>query len=155
MAHQFHLYNSLSRETETVEPLHDSHLQFYSCGPTVYSYAHIGNFRSFLTADLIFRTAKSIGWEVTYATNITDVGHLTDDDIAGTTGEDRMVQALQSKEGERFANIWDLARYYTLVLQEDWRSLNLLEPTVRPRASEHMRSARMGLRFQGMAEEPT
>ena len=139
MARQFHLYNSLSRETETVEPLHDGHLQFYSCGPTVYSYAHIGNFRSFLTADLIFRTAKSIGWEVTYATNITDVGHLTDDDLTGTTGEDRMVQALQSKEGERFANIWDLARYYTLVLQEDWRSLNLLEPTVRPRASEHMR----------------
>ncbi len=139
MAHQFHLYNSLTRKKEPVEPLEEGHLRFYSCGPTVYSYAHIGNFRSFITADLIFRTAKKMRWNVTYATNITDVGHLTDDDLADTSGEDRMVQALQSKEGERFANIWDLARYYTVILQEDWMSLNLLEPTVRPRASEHMR----------------
>ncbi len=92
-----------------------------------------------MTADLIFRTARAIGWKVTYATNITDVGHLTKDDLADTSGEDRMVKALQSKEGERFINIWDLARYYTQVLLEDWRRLNLLEPTVRPRATEHMR----------------
>lgn len=81
----------------------------------------------------------ALGLDVTYATNITDVGHLTDDDLVDSSGEDKMVKALQSKEGERFANIWDLARYYTDVLHEDWRQLNLLEPTVRPRATEHMR----------------
>jgi len=135
----FSLYNTLTRAVEPVTTRDPEHLRFYSCGPTVYSYAHIGNFRSFMTADLISRTAKSIGWEVTYATNITDVGHLTDDDLTDPTGEDRMVRALKSREGEAFANIWDLARFYTGVLLEDWHKLNLLEPTVRPRATDHMR----------------
>jgi cysteinyl-tRNA synthetase len=67
------------------------------------------------------------------------VGHLTEDDLMDPAGEDRMVKALNSKEGEQFANVWDLARYYTRVLIEDWQHLNLLEPTVRPRATEHMR----------------
>jgi len=67
------------------------------------------------------------------------VGHLTVDDLSDPAGEDRMGKALNSKEGEQFANIWDLARYYTKVLIEDWKNLNLLEPTVRPRATEHMR----------------
>ena len=105
----------------------------------MYSYAHIGNFRSFVTADLIFRTARALGWDVTYATNITDVGHLTEDDFTDPEGEDRMVKALKSKEGEQFANVWDLARYYSDTLIEDWHRLNLLEPTIRPRATEHMR----------------
>ena len=105
----------------------------------MYSYAHIGNFRSFVTADLILRTARSIGWEVNYATNITDVGHLTEDDFTDPSGEDRMARALRSKEGEHFANVWDLARYYSSKLIEDWQLLNLVEPTVRPRATEHMR----------------
>jgi cysteinyl-tRNA synthetase len=139
MDKQFQIYNTLRRAVEPLIPSEPGHLRFYSCGPTVYSYAHIGNFRSFLTADLIFRTASALGWDVSYATNVTDVGHLTNDDLADTTGEDRMIRALRSKEGERFANIWDLARYYTQVLLEDWESLNLLEPTVRPRATEHMR----------------
>lgn len=105
----------------------------------MYSYAHIGNFRSFVTADLIFRTARALDWDVTYATNITDVGHLTEDDFTDPEGEDRMVKALKSKEGEQFANVWDLARYYSDTLIEDWHRLNLLEPTIRPRATEHMR----------------
>ena len=138
MNKEFKLFNTLTRSVEPLQLLEPGHLRFYSCGPTVYSYAHIGNFRSFLTADLIYRTALSIGWKVTYATNITDVGHLTDDDLMDPSGKDRMVHALQSKEGERFANIWDLARYYSDVLLEDWRHLNLLEPTVQPRATEHM-----------------
>jgi cysteinyl-tRNA synthetase len=105
----------------------------------VYSYAHIGNFRSFITADLIYRTARALGFNVTYATNITDVGHLTEDDISDASGEDRMAKALRSKEGEAFANVWDLARHYADELESDWQRLNLLEPTVRPRATEHMR----------------
>ncbi|MBT8401038.1 MAG: cysteine--tRNA ligase [Rhodothermia bacterium] len=133
------LFNTLTGSVEPVRTIEDGKLRFYSCGPTVYSYAHIGNFRSFLTADLIVRTARALGWEVDYVTNVTDVGHLTDDDLADASGEDRMAKALKSDEGRRFANVYDLARYYTEVLLDDWHSLNLIEPTVRPRATEHIR----------------
>ncbi len=122
-----------------MQPLTEGQLTFYSCGPTVYSFAHIGNFRSFLTADLLVRTATALGFDVRYATNITDVGHLTEDDMTDATGEDRMASALRSKEGQQFANVWDLARYYAEELESDWKHLNLCEPTVRPRATEHMR----------------
>ena len=131
------LYNSLTREVEPIEPIEPGHLRFYACGPTVYTYAHIGNFRSFLTADLIHRTAEAIGWDTTFVSNITDVGHLTEDDLTDPGGEDKMAAALE-REGERFANIYDLARYYTEALLEDWRALNLRAPDVRPRATEHV-----------------
>lgn len=134
----FRIYNSMTRSTEVVEPAQPGRLRFYACGPTVYSYAHIGNFRSFLTPDLVLRTAQAIGWETAYVTNITDVGHLTEDDAADAEGEDRMAKALRSKEGERFTNIWDLARYYTDILLSDWQALNLREPDARPRATEHV-----------------
>lgn len=134
----FQLYNTLTRSVDAVEPSEPGHLRFYSCGPTVYSYAHIGNFRSFLTADLIARTAKALGWRVTYVSNVTDVGHLTQDDVADASGEDKMSKALHSKEGEQFASVWDLARHYTDALVADWKRLNMLEPTVRPRATEHV-----------------
>ena len=132
------IYNTLTRQVDVIEPVEAGHLRFYTCGPTVYSYAHIGNFRSFLTADLILRTARAIGWRTTYVTNITDVGHLTEDDVADASGEDRMEKALKSEEGRGFANIWDLARYYTDVMLEDWQALNLRTPDVRPRATEHV-----------------
>ncbi|MEM8600250.1 MAG: cysteine--tRNA ligase [Bacteroidota bacterium] len=140
----FVLHDSLSREAKPLVPAETTEdgtprLTFYGCGPTVYSYAHIGNFRSFLTADLIVRTAEALGWHVDYVSNVTDVGHLTEDDAADAAGEDRMAKALKSKEGERFANVWDLARHYTEALVEDWHTLGLREPTVRPRAAEHVR----------------
>ena len=133
------LYDTLSRATKPLETREPGHLRFYSCGPTVYSYAHIGNFRTFLTADLVVRTAEALGWKVSYVSNITDVGHLTQDDMADAGGEDKLVKALKSKEGEAFANIWDLARYYGDAFVADWHKLNLREPMVRPRATEHMR----------------
>ncbi|MBI1332092.1 MAG: cysteine--tRNA ligase [Armatimonadetes bacterium] len=136
---QFRLYDSLSRKVMPLETIEPGHLRFYTCGPTVYSYAHIGNFRSFLTADLIVRTARAIGWKVTWVSNITDVGHLTDDDIADATGEDKMEKALRSKEGEQFHNIWELAEYYENAYRADWKLLNLVEPEVRPRATQHVR----------------
>lgn len=138
------LLNTLSRQVEPVEPAVRAPdgrplLRFYSCGPTVYSYAHIGNFRTFLTADLVVRTAEALGWAVRYVSNVTDVGHLTEDDVADSTGEDKMAKALASKEGEPFENVWDLARHYTAALQADWHALGLREPDVRPRATEHVR----------------
>lgn len=136
------LYNTLSRQEEELTPaLNDADgtplLRIYACGPTVYSFAHIGNFRTFLTTDLLLRTARAIGWKTRYVSNITDVGHLTDDDLADAGGEDKMARALE-REGNRFANIWDLARFYSDALLIDWQALNLLEPDVRPRATEHV-----------------
>ena len=139
MNHEFRLYNTLTGKVEPLSLIESDHLRFYSCGPTVYSYAHIGNFRSFLTADLILRTAQALGWKTTYVTNITDVGHLTNDDTMDASGEDRMARALRSSEGSRFANVWDLSRHYSSALQSDWQILNLLKPDVRPRATEHIR----------------
>ena len=145
-ASDFRLYNTRTRQVEPLEPAEQTaagegkpvpHLRFYACGPTVYTFAHIGNFRSFLTADLIQRTARALGWQVTYVSNVTDVGHLSEDDLTDPAGEDKMAQALE-EEGRRFANVYDLARFYTEALVEDWRRLNLREPTVRPRATEHM-----------------
>jgi len=140
----FRLTNTMTRRLEPLEPTERTAdgrplLRFYSCGPTVYSYAHIGNFRTFLTADLVVRTARALGWDVRYVSNVTDVGHLTEDDLADGGGEDKMAKALASKEGERFANIWDLARHYTDALVADWEALGLVEPDVRPRATEHVR----------------
>ncbi len=136
--HTFRLYNTLTRQVEPLAPAVPGLLAMYACGPTVYSFAHIGNFRTFLTSDLIIRTARAIGWNTRYVTNVTDVGHLTEDDFADASGEDKMARALRSKEGQHFANVWDLARYYTNVLLDEWNALNLLEPDVRPRATEHI-----------------
>jgi cysteinyl-tRNA synthetase len=135
----FRLYDTLTRRVKPLEPTEPGHLRFYSCGPTVYSYAHIGNFRSFLTADLVVRAAKAIGWTVTWVSNITDVGHLTQDDVADASGEDKMERALKSKEGEQFHNVWELAEYYTDAFKEDWVQLNLTEPDIRPKATQHVR----------------
>jgi cysteinyl-tRNA synthetase len=132
------LFNTLTLSVEPLELQEPGHLRMYSCGPTVYDYAHIGNFRTFLTADLIVRTARAIGLKTTYVSNITDVGHLTEDDMADTSGEDRMSRALQTEEG-RFPNVWALADHFTEVLCDNWGQLNLIEPDVRPRASQHMR----------------
>ncbi len=133
----FKLFNTLSGEVQPVELIEPGVLKFYSCGPKVYSTAHIGNFRSFLTADLIVRASQALGWKVRYVTNVTDVGHLTEDDVADSSGQDRMAKALES-EGKRFPNVFDLARHYTQTLLTDWHRLNLREPAVRPRATEHI-----------------
>ncbi len=139
----FRLTNTLSRQVEEVTPVafdgDQPLLRFYSCGPTVYSYAHIGNFRTFLTADLAVRTAQALGWSVRYVSNVTDVGHLTEDDVADGGGQDKMARALESKEGEAFETVWDLARHYTAALKRDWDALGLVEPDIRPRATEHVR----------------
>ena len=135
----FRLSDTLTKTTKPLLTQESGHLRFYSCGPTVYSYAHIGNFRSFLTADLIVRTARALGWRVTWVSNITDVGHMTQDDVADAEGEDKMERALRSKEGEAFNNVWELAEYYGEAYREDWRRLNLTEPEVRPKATQHVR----------------
>ena len=144
----FLLYDTARRAAHPLEPSAGPDgkplLRFYSCGPTVYSYAHIGNFRTFLVADLVVRTAEALGWSVRYVSNITDVGHLTGDDLADGQGDDKMARALE-KEGTRFANIYDLARTYTDAFLDDWQRLNLREPAVRPRATEHLREQQVDI----------
>lgn len=136
-ARKFRLYDTMSREVKEVATLEPNHLRFYLCGPTVYSFAHIGNFRTFITGDLIIRTAEAIGWKTTWVTNITDVGHLTED--AFDSGEDKMARALKSKDGANFNNVYELAEFYEAAFKEDWATLNLKEPKVRPKATQHMR----------------
>lgn len=136
---EFRLYDTMTRQTKALAPIEPGRLRFYSCGPTVYSFAHIGNFRTFLTADLVVRTAEALGWIVDYVSNITDVGHLTQDDVADAGGEDKMARALSSKDGAHFANVWDLAEHYAAAFKEDWARLALREPMVRPKATTHMR----------------
>ena len=133
------LSDTMTNRLRPVAPMQSGHFRFYSCGPTVYSYAHIGNFRTFLTADLLYRTCERLGWKVSYVSNITDVGHLTQDDMADAAGEDKMAKALRSKEGERFANIWDLAEHYADAFKADWMRMNLRKPLVWPKATQHMR----------------
>ncbi len=135
----FRLHDTLTRSVKELALAEPGHLRFYSCGPTVYSYAHIGNFRTFLTADLVVRTAEALGLRVSYVTNITDVGHLTDDDVADASGEDKMAKGLRSKEGEGFANVWDLAEHYANAFKADWSRLNLRRPKLWPKATQHMR----------------
>ena len=86
------LYNTLSKKEEDFIPLdpEGKRVTFYSCGPTVYDYAHIGNFRSFLVADVLRRTLELLDYDVTHVMNITDVGHMTDDEVADGAGEDKM-----------------------------------------------------------------
>lgn len=131
------MYDTLTKQVKALEPREPGHLRFYSCGPTVYNYAHIGNFRTFLTGDLVVRTAEALGWRVSYVSNITDVGHLTSDDAE--SGEDKMERGLKSPEGQQFLNVWDLADFYADAFKEDWARLNLRKPLVWPKATQHMR----------------
>jgi cysteinyl-tRNA synthetase len=98
------LYNTLSKKEEDFIPLdpEGKRVTFYSCGPTVYDYAHIGNFRSFLVADVLRRTLELLGYDVTHVMNITDVGHMTEDEVADGAGEDKMqVAARRIQEAKK------------------------------------------------------
>ncbi len=125
------LYNSLTKRKERFEPQKRGHVRIYVCGPTVYEYAHIGNFRAFLAADTLVRTLRYRGYKTTYIRNITDVGHLTDD---ADQGEDKVEKSAVSK-GISALEVGDM---FTKVFQGDALALNLLTPDKEPRASEHI-----------------
>ena len=128
-------YNTLTKKKEVFEPLDASgRVRMYNCGPTVYSYTHIGNFASFLLADLIRRYLEYAGHEVVQIMNITDVGHLTDDDQADAQGEDK----LEKKAREENRTAWDIAKEYEEAFHEDAEKLNLLKAHEYPRATDHV-----------------
>ncbi len=99
------LYDTLSGEVREFTA-QDNKVRMYNCGPTVYRRQHIGNFRAFATADLVRRTLEYLGYEVHQIMNITDVGHLTEDDVADAQGEDK----LQKEAALRKVDPWEIAR---------------------------------------------
>ncbi len=125
------LYNTLTRQKEELAPIEPGKVGIYTCGPTVYMFAHIGNFRSFIFADLLRRALEYLGYEVKHVMNITDVGHLTDDE---DEGEDKLEKGAR-REGKTPEEI---ARFYEAVFWDDAGKLNLLKPTIACRATEHI-----------------
>lgn len=130
------LYNSLSRKVEEFKPINPKQVGMYTCGPTVYSFAHIGNFRTYTTADLLLRTLKFNGYDVKYIMNLTDVGHLTGDNLGDAdTGDDRMEKAAK-KEGK---TAWEVAQFYTDAFLKDYDLLNLEKPEKFVKATDHIK----------------
>lgn len=115
------LFNSLTRQIETFQPVHQGEARVYSCGPTVYNYPHIGNMRAYVFADVLGRTLSWKGHALKHIINITDVGHLTDDADAG---EDKLEKAA----AEKAQSIWDIARHFTEAYWADVKALNIREP---------------------------
>lgn len=108
----------------------------YTCGPTVYDFAHIGNFRTYTTADLLVRVLLFNNYEVKYVMNLTDVGHLTGDNLGDAdTGEDRMEKSAK-KEGK---TAWEIAEFYTDAFLKDYDVLNLTKPELFSKATDHIR----------------
>jgi cysteinyl-tRNA synthetase len=116
------LHNTLGRVTEEFKPIHDGMVLMYSCGPTVYDYQTIGNFRKFVFDDTLRRTLQVNGYDVKHVMNITDVGHLVSD---ADHGEDKLEKGAK-REGK---TVWEISKYYTAVFKEDAKALNILEPT--------------------------
>ena len=120
-AHPLTLFNSLTRQLEPFEPVHEGEARVYSCGPTVYNYPHIGNMRAYVFADVLGRTLSFKGYKLTHVINITDVGHLTDDADAG---EDKM----EKMAAEKAQSIWDIAEHYKQAYWADVAALNIRQP---------------------------
>jgi cysteinyl-tRNA synthetase len=128
------LKNTLTDQIEEFQPAStDGIVRFYSCGPTVYSYAHIGNFRSFLLADLIHRVLIRRGFVVRQVMNITDVGHMTEDHLADAEGEDKLARAARQLGSDPFK----VAEFYEKAFLEDAKTLGLLVRE-HPRATRHI-----------------
>ncbi len=141
-------YNTLSHAVERYEPLTPPTVRIYTCGPTVYDFAHIGNFRSFLFADVLRRLLELRGLDVMHVMNITDVGHMTEDDVADGGGEDKMAAAGRrlkeaKKQGTAHVEIenpddpYQVARFYTDAFLEDARKLGLKVADEYPRRMPH------------------
>ncbi|MDR0598146.1 MAG: cysteine--tRNA ligase [Treponema sp.] len=125
------LYNTLGRKLQVFEPISPNKAGFYGCGPTVYNYAHIGNLRAYLIHDILTRTLRMRGYEVTHVMNITDVGHLSGDN---DDGDDKMVKSAE----ERGKTVLEVADFYTRAFFNDTGRMNILQPTIVCKATDHI-----------------
>lgn len=128
MTQKLRLYNTLSREKEVFEPQEEGYVGMYVCGPTVYSDVHLGNCRTFISFDIIYRYLLHAGYKVRYVRNITDVGHLLDD------GEDRMIKGAKAEKLEPM----EVSTKYANGFHDMMRIFNVLPPSIEPRATGHI-----------------
>ena len=124
------LFNTLTQKKQEFVPIQKI-VKMYSCGPTVYHYAHLGNLRSYVFMDILRRTLEYVGHEVQLVVNITDVGHLTDD---ADQGEDKMEKGA-AREGK---SVWDVAKFYTDAFMQDIDSLNIKQPSKWTKATDYI-----------------
>ena len=142
-------YNTLTRDKQEFVPIEPKKAKIYSCGPTVYQYAHIGNLRTYVFMDLLRRTLMRAGYSLTHVMNITDVGHLVSD---GDDGEDKMEKS--AREQKRSPK--EIAAHYTEVFMRDIDLLSITHPEIIPRATEHIQEMLdfvVGLMEKGYAYE--
>ena len=128
---RFEIFNTLGRTVEEFVPRRAGCVQLYACGPTVYDYATIGNFRTFIFVDVLRRTLDALGYRVRHVMNVTDVGHLASD---ADEGEDKMLAGAR-REGR---TVWDIAAFYTDRFFADADALNILRPHVVAKATDHI-----------------
>jgi cysteinyl-tRNA synthetase len=129
------IYNSLTRNIEAFAAINPPSVGMYTCGPTVYSYATIGNWRTYMLGDLVYRVLRYMGYDVSYVMNITDVGHLTGDNLGDADiGDDRLEEAAK-KEGK---TAWDVASFYTDDFKRGFEALHFELPKVLAKATDHI-----------------
>lgn len=131
MIPEFNIYNTLTRKKEKFIPIHQDHVGIYVCGPTVYGDAHLGHARPAITYDVLVRYFKHIGYKVRYVRNITDVGHLENDQ---DSGDDKIEKRAKLEKIEPM----EVVQHYTLRYHDSMRLLNTLPPNIEPRASGHI-----------------
>jgi len=126
------LYNTLTRQKEEFKPMEEGKASIYSCGPTVYQYAHIGNLRTYVFMDILRRVLKYNGYELKHVMNITDVGHLVAD---ADEGEDKMMKTARETQ----KSPWEIAEYYTGFFMKDIAALNIGRPEIICKATGHIK----------------
>ncbi len=131
MQHKLYIHNTLSRQKELFEPLNEPFVGMYVCGPTVYGDAHLGHARPSITFDILFRWLRHSGYKVRYVRNITDVGHLEHD---ADEGEDKIAKKARLEQIEPM----EVVQYYTIRYHNAMNALNVLPPSIEPRASGHI-----------------
>ena len=124
-------YNTLTRTKEEFQPIEQNKVRMYSCGPTVYNYAHIGNFRTYIFMDTLRRVLKYNGYELKHVMNITDVGHLESD---ADEGEDKMEKAARKENKDPY----EIAKFYTEIFLKDMEKLNIDRPEIITKATENI-----------------
>ncbi|MBI5871952.1 cysteine--tRNA ligase [archaeon] len=135
MKTEIKFFNTLGRELQTFKTKHKV-VGIYTCGPTVYNYAHIGNLRSYIFADILKRVLLYNKYKVKHVMNYTDVGHLTSD---ADTGEDKMETAVKREQ----KSAWEIADFYINAFEQDCEKLNIIEPNIKCRATKHIKEMQL------------